>query len=307
MAARLNPGTWDVYISHAQAEAQAEAVAISRALVAHRCWLDVLMDDVSLPAMDEGMACSRAFLALLTPSYFRTGSQVREFDHAVNHRQPVLLVCPSHHDAEVILDTAPLPVQVWRAALTPRTVFVLEFSEPEAFAAGIRRISEELGCPTGPELGCPIPPAVRPAPMDRWTAPATAPAPAQAGSPAPAQSGGEPGGEADACCLGATDLSITVASGSGNQYLLLLRLQGDSATLTKQNPDGSVTTFKGRAPNQQGAMRLEGIQASNRGAFIMGQLPSGRTPGQKFTLQANAFANGDQTWECTLTDSARVY
>ena len=275
MSARLNPGTWDVYISHAQAEAQAEAVAISRALVAHRCWLDVLMDDVSLPAMDEGMACSRALLALLTPSYFRTESQVREFDRAVNHRQPVLLVCPSHHDAEAILDTAPLSVQVWRAALTPRTVFVLEFSEPEAFAAGIRRISEELGCPTAPELGCP-----------------TAP---------------EPGGEADACCLGATDLSITVASGSGNQYLLMLRLQGDSATLTKQNPDGSVTTFKGRAPNQQGAMRLEGIQASNRGAFIMGQLPSGRTPGQQFTLQANAFANGDQTWECTLTDSVRVY
>ena len=164
---------------------------------------------------------------------------------------------------------------MWRAALTPRTVFVLEFSEPEAFAAGIRRISEELGCPTAPELGCP-----------------TAP---------------EPGGEADACCLGATDLSITVASGSGNQYMLMLRLQGDSATLTKQNPDGSVTTFKGRAPNQQGAMRLEGIQASNRGAFIMGQLPSGRTPGQQFTLQANAFANGDQTWECTLTDSVRVY
>ena len=133
-------------------------MAISRALVAHRCWLDVLMDDVSLPAMDEGMACSRAFLALLTPSYFRTGSQVREFDHAVNHRQPVLLVCPSHHDAEAILDTAPLSVQVWRAALTPRTVFVLEFSEPEAFAAGIRRISEELGCPTAPELGCPTAP-----------------------------------------------------------------------------------------------------------------------------------------------------
>ena len=265
--ARFNPGAWEVYISHAQAEAQAEAVAISRALVAHRCWLDVLMDDVSLPAMDEGMACSGAFLALLTPSYFRTESQVREFDRAVNHRQPVLLVCPSHHDAEAILDTAPLSVQVWRAALTPRTVLVLEFAEPAAFAAGIRRIAEELGYPTGPE----------------------------------------PGGEADACCLGATDLSITVASGSGNQYMLMLRLQGDSATMTKQNPDGSVTTFKGRAPNQQGTMRLDGIQASNRGAFIMGQLPSGRTPGQQFTLQANAFANGDQTWECTLTDSVNVY
>ena len=53
--------------------------------------------------------------------------------------------------------------------------------------------------------------------------------------------------------------------------------------------------------------RHDQIQASNRGAFIMGQLPSGRTPGQQFTLQANAFANGDQTWECTLTDSVRVY
>lgn len=267
LPARFNPGAWEVYISHAQAEAQAEAVAISRALVAHRCWLDVLMDDVSLPAMDEGMACSGTFLALLTPSYFRTESQVREFDRAVNHHHPMLLVCPSHHDAEAILDTAPLSVQVWRAALTPRTVFVLEFADPAAFAVGIRRIAEELGYPTGPE----------------------------------------PGGEVDACCLGATDLSITVASGSGNQYMLMLRLQGDSATMTKQNPDGSVTTFKGRAPNRQGTMRLDGIQASNRGAFIMGQLPSGRTPGQQFTLQANAFANGDQTWECTLTDSVQVY
>ena len=265
------PGTWEAYISHVQAEAQAEAVSISRALVAHRCWLDVLMDDVSLPAMDEGMACSLTFLALLTPSYFKTESQLREFDRAVNHRQRVLLVCPRQHDAEAILDTAPLSVQVWRTALTPRTVLVLDFADPPTFAAGVRKLAEELGQPIGPEHGrC--------------------------------------GGVADACrSLGATDLSITVASGSGNQYMLMLRLQGNSATMTKQNPDGSVTTFKGRAPNSQGLMRLDGIQASNRGAFIMGQLPSGRTPGQQFTLQANQFANGDQTWECTLTASVHVY
>ena len=50
-------------------------------------------------------------------------------------------------------------------------------------------------------------------------------------------------------------------------------------------------------------VRLDGIQASNRGAFIMGQLPDDRGPGQRFTLQANAFANGDQTWECTFTQT----
>ena len=35
----------------------------------------------------------------------------------------------------------------------------------------------------------------------------------------------------------------------------------------------------------------------------MGQLPDDRGPGQRFTLQANAFANGDQTWECTFTQT----
>ena len=48
--------------------------------------------------------------------------------------------------------------------------------------------------------------------------------------------------------------------------------------------EGGAESLRSKA-----SMRLEGIQASNRGAF-MGQLPSGRTPGQQFTLQANAMA-----------------
>ena len=254
------PGSWRVYVSHVQSEAQAEAVSVATALGAEHCWLDVLMEDCSLPAMEEGMKGSAAFLALLTPSYFASDSQVREFDRVIlSPQQQLLLACPSQHDADAILDTAPLSVQVWRAAISaPRPVRVLDFGDAASFAAGIRRLAEELGCP-----------AV----------------------------------DAPAACLGASDLSIAVTSGSGNQYLLMLRIQGDSATMTKQNPDGSVTTFKGRAPTAAGMVRLDGIQASNRGAFIMGQLPDDRGPGQRFTLQANAFANGDQTWECTFTQT----
>ena len=47
-------------------------------------------------------------------------------------------------------------------------------------------------------------------------------------------------------------------------------------------------------------VRLDGIQASNRGAFILGQLPYHRAPGKNFKLQANQFANGDQVWDCTF-------
>ena len=100
--------------------------------------------------------------------------------------------------------------------------------------------------------------------------------------------------------VGASDFFIDVTSGSGNQYSLLLRISGASATLTKQNPDGSVTIFKGRAPDQLGMIRLDGIQASNRGAFILGQFPYNREPGKNFKLQANQFANGDQVWDCTF-------
>ena len=47
-------------------------------------------------------------------------------------------------------------------------------------------------------------------------------------------------------------------------------------------------------------MRLDGIQASNRGAYILGMLPCNRSAGKNFKLQANQFANGDQVWDCTF-------
>ena len=140
------PGEWDVYISHVQSEAQAEAVSVASVLGAEHCWLDVLMEDVSIPAMEEGMKGSRSFLALLTASYFANDTQVREFDRAIlSPHQQLLLVCPSQHDAEAILDTAPLSVQVWRAALTPRHVCVLDFNDAASFSADVRRLAEGFG------------------------------------------------------------------------------------------------------------------------------------------------------------------
>ena len=237
------PGKWDVYLSHSQSESQGEAIAISKALGAGRCWLDILMEDVSLPALEEGMSNSRVFLALLTPRYFLHEAQVREFDRAIlNTRTQIVLACPRPHDPEAVLNTAPLSVQVWRAALVPRRVCALDFTEPGLFAEGVARLTGLLG-----EVAEAAPRVIS---------------------------------------LGASDYEISVTSGSGNQYLLMLRIRGSSATLTKQNPDGSVTTFKGRAPDSEGHVRLEGIQASNRGAFIQGTLPHDRAPGETFTLQA---------------------
>ena len=37
----------------------------------------------------------------------------------------------------------------------------------------------------------------------------------------------------------------------------------------------------------------------------MGQLPAERSAGACFTLLANQFANGDQTWDCTFTHNAQ--
>ena len=321
------PGRWELYLSHVQSEAQAMAVTLANALGERRVWLDVLMEDVSLPAIEEGARCSGSFVALLTPSFFASEACVREFERAVAdeaRRGRVLLTCPATHAAEQILDTAPVSVQVWRAAALPR-VLVLDFSDPELLAVGVTKLERELAALVATSAGGS---GGRGGGAGDSDAQADGAGNGGEGDGGSGGDGGRDGGGASAAAgtcgpeatgvgpeavgpavgpaaepeavVGASDFFIDVTSGSGNQYSLLLRISGASATLTKQNPDGSVTIFKGRAPDQLGMIRLDGIQASNRGAFILGQFPYNREPGKNFKLQANQFANGDQVWDCTF-------
>jgi len=341
------PGKWDLYLSHVQSEAQAMAVTLANALGERRVWLDVLMEDVSLPAIEEGARCSSSFVALLTPSFFASEACVREFERAVAdeaRRGRVLLACPATHAAEPILDTAPVQVQVWRAAAVPR-VFVLDFSDPELLAVGVAKLEREMAALAAAAAAA----AARGGggggggsdsfgegedegdadadgagggrgdgggsdreddggdggdgvgrPTSRFVASAARAPVATGVGPPPAVAAAAGPAAVPEAVVGASDFFIDVTSGSGNQYSLLLRISGASATLTKQNPDGSVTIFKGRAPDQLGMIRLDGIQASNRGAFILGQFPYNREAGKNFKLQANQFANGDQVWDCTF-------
>ena len=84
------PGRWSVYLSYAQPEVQHEAAALATALGQSRVWLDVFLEDISLPATEEGMRCSDAFVALLSPSYFST-----EAGHTGSAASPPSALLPS--------------------------------------------------------------------------------------------------------------------------------------------------------------------------------------------------------------------
>ena len=68
--ARNDPGHWDVFLGHSRRSADAvllarEAATSLRAL-GFSVWLDVDMTDKSLAAMEEGVKCSKYFLAVIT-------------------------------------------------------------------------------------------------------------------------------------------------------------------------------------------------------------------------------------------------
>ena len=78
------PGRWSIYLSYAQPEVQHEAAALATALGQSRVWLDVFLEDISLPATEEGMRCSDAFVALLSKAKRPVVGAVHLPDHALD-------------------------------------------------------------------------------------------------------------------------------------------------------------------------------------------------------------------------------
>ena len=83
---------------------------------------------------------------------------------------------------------------------------------------------------------------------------------------------------------GPQNFSVLVVSDSGSAFNLTLRIEAGVAMVGKQNPDGSVTRFRGPAPDKEGLMRLEGIDARNAGAYLSGVIPA-YAKGRQFTLE----------------------
>lgn len=83
---------------------------------------------------------------------------------------------------------------------------------------------------------------------------------------------------------GPQNFSVSVVSDSGSTFNLTLRIEAGVAMVGKQNPDGSVTRFRGPAPDKEGLMRLEGIDARNAGAYLSGVIPA-YAKGRQFTLE----------------------
>lgn len=260
---------------------------ITHELTEHgECWSDMTEPDVSTGTvsavvqdlLDVQVASSQCFLVILTPGYFKSPS-LRALQCALNHNVTVVSCYPSRYNIGSILNEAPDTVAEIRSILSRKIDIRCAPPAPRPLAQHARpctrRERSPRLTPSHAYLLC-SDPELFAVGMRQITRGALDDASSAAGSRGQARRGPQ-------------NFSVSVVSDSGSAFNLTLRIETGVAMVGKQNPDGSVTRFRGPAPDKEGLMRLEGIDARNAGAYLSGVIPA-YAKGSQFTLEVRRCA-----------------
>ena len=101
--------SWDFFMSHKQTESGRDVALITRDLekADKRVWLDVNMDDCSVPAMMEGVNKSETFVLMLSEGYFDSKYCVMELRRAIDLRKNIVLCHKQGVNVGAILQKKP--------------------------------------------------------------------------------------------------------------------------------------------------------------------------------------------------------
>ena len=95
MAYLNEPGEWNFFVSHVQADSKDIALDIFTSMKYENnktCWLDVKMAERDEEAMREGVRNSQIFLVIMSPAYFTRPFCVQELEWAVEYGKPIQII-----------------------------------------------------------------------------------------------------------------------------------------------------------------------------------------------------------------------
>ena len=142
------PGKWNAMISYVQKESGVHATRLHGALGVPT-WLDVMMTDKSVEAMQEAVKNSVVVIVLLSPTYFQSEYCCKELRWAKAANNTVITSYSSDFNVGDILKQAPKDLKSWIQAIDSKK---LDNSDPELFAVGVRKLRQAANGALDPDF-----------------------------------------------------------------------------------------------------------------------------------------------------------
>ena len=137
-----NPGKWKYFLSHVQRECSLEAYMLADKWGKQHCWLDRLMEDKSVAAMEEGVTGSETFVCILSEGYFASEYCCNEMRWAFKNEKPIISTYKNGVNVGALLNTAP---DDFRDQIKAIDSIALNASDPDYFDVGMKKITKRLG------------------------------------------------------------------------------------------------------------------------------------------------------------------
>ena len=135
------PGKWKYFLSHKQDDCKCEAVMLANEWGQQKCWVDRLMYDKSVAAMEEGVMGSKVFVCILSDGYFKSEYCCKEMRWAFKYEKPIISTYKSGVKVGEVLNTAP---DDFREQIMAIDSIPLNADDPDFFEVGIKKITKRL-------------------------------------------------------------------------------------------------------------------------------------------------------------------